>query len=601
MENKRSGIYLRVVWSLALVGLLVFGAAGRASATGSIIYVKSNAAGVENGASWADAYRSLQSALGVAISGDQIWVAKGTYKPTSGTDPNITFGLKGGVAIYGGFAGTETALGQRNPVTNLTILSGDIGVVGDASDNAYNVVTGNGVSSTAILDGFKIAGGHSFGSTTYGGGILNTGSSPTLRNLTFTGNIGYGGGGMANIASSNPTLSNVTFSGNFAGGGLGIGGAMYNSSSNPTLINVTFSGNSANYGGGMYNSNSSPTLSNVTFNGNTVSFGNGGGMYNDTSNPTLINTTFSGNSATGDGNAMSNNISAPNLYDSIFWGDGTVEISNTASSPMIANSIVKGGCPSGSTCIGVLNANPVLGPLQNNGGVTQTMALGAGSGAIDKGNNSTCAAKDQRGIARPQGGKCDIGAYEVKALSFTSAAAYDGWVLESAETSNAGGSLDSTNAALRVGDDASNRQYRGLLSFDTTSLPDAAAVVLAQVRVRQLGAVTGTNPFTTHGNLLLDLRKPYFGSEMGLVLSDFQAAATVTPAGTIGSVPTGGFYTGALSSSGRLNINKVGPTQLRLRFTLDDNNDHGADYLSFYSGNATIAANRPVLTVYYNP
>jgi len=78
----------------------------------------------------------------------------GTYKPTSGTNRTISFQLKNNVALYGGFAGTETLRSQRNSAVNLTVLSGDIGALTVATDNSYHVVTGGGTNNTAVLDGF---------------------------------------------------------------------------------------------------------------------------------------------------------------------------------------------------------------------------------------------------------------------------------------------------------------------------------------------------------------------------------------------------------------------------------------------------------------
>lgn len=84
------------------------------------IYVNLNATGANNGSSWSDAYNDLQVALANATSGDNIWVAKGTYTPTTGTDRNATFQLKNAVGIYGELAGGETSLEQRNWKKNET-------------------------------------------------------------------------------------------------------------------------------------------------------------------------------------------------------------------------------------------------------------------------------------------------------------------------------------------------------------------------------------------------------------------------------------------------------------------------------------------------
>jgi hypothetical protein len=259
--------FLTVLLTVALFSSLL--PAGPARAAGTIRYAAPG--GMTSGScdSWANAC-TLKYALSIAVNGDQIWVKQGVHYP--GTSQSDTFTLKNGVAIYGGFAGTETALNQRDWQTNLTILSGDIDqndintdgnfIAETWSDirgnNAYHVVKGGGTNSSAVLDGFVITAGH----TSDGGGNFDD----------------YYGGGMYNDNSS-PTLTNVTFSGNYAYYG---GGGMYNYNSSPTLTNVTFSGNYANYyGGGMYNDNSSPTLTNVTFSGNSA-YDGGGGMLNAT-------------------------------------------------------------------------------------------------------------------------------------------------------------------------------------------------------------------------------------------------------------------------------------------------------------------------------
>jgi hypothetical protein len=305
----------------------------------AVWYVNGSAAGSNNGTSWANAYTDLQAALQnpSLSSGDQVWVAEGTYKPTSGNDRTISFALRSGVAVYGSFTGSEAQLGQRDWAHHVTTLSGDIGVPGDRSDNSYHVVTSSGLDATAILDGFTITAGNANGSAGTdggGGGMYNDSSSPALANVTFSSNSAIDGGGMRN-ASGSPTLTNVNFSGNSALAG----GGMSNFLSSPTLTNVTFSANSADGGGGMYNYTSSPALTNVTFSGNSTNF-RGGGMRNDSSSPTLTNVTFSGNSADF-GGGMANISSSPALTNVTFSdnsvGSGGGGMYNFSSSPALTN------------------------------------------------------------------------------------------------------------------------------------------------------------------------------------------------------------------------------------------------------------------------
>jgi hypothetical protein len=323
----------------------------------SPLYVNINATGANNGSSWTDAYTSLQSALSAAVSGNEIWVAAGTYKPTTDADRTISFVMKAGVAIYSGFTGTETSQDQRNWVTNQTILSGDIGIQGDNSDNSYHVVVG---VTDATLDGFKITGGNANradGLYNYGGGMFNFYfGSPTITNCTFSGNSANYGGGMSNYVGS-PTITNCTFSGNSAPAGEypGCGGGMYNNSSIPTITNCTFSGNSANYGGGMFNYyGGSPTITNCTFSGNSADYG--GGMDNgNVSNPTINNCILWGNTAPY----------GPQIYN----------FDN--SNPNITYSDVQGGWPG----TGNINRVPLfIGP--------SNLRLQPNSPCIDAGDNS---------------------------------------------------------------------------------------------------------------------------------------------------------------------------------------------------------------------
>ncbi len=249
-----------------------------------IIYVDDSAtSGSNNGSSWGNAYTSLQSALTEAISGDQIWIAAGTYKP--GTTRDSYFSMKNGVKIYGGFAGTETSVDDRSDFradgTNETILSGDIGTPGVIIDDCYHVFCHPStitLDSTAILNGVTITGGNA-DSDTYpdnsGGGMFNYYSSPTLTNVKIINNTAYQGGGMFNReTASSPKLTNVIISNNTA---VTSGGGIYTSGF-PVLTNVAITENVANQGGGMYNYCSSPTLINVTISGNKTT-AEGGGIY----------------------------------------------------------------------------------------------------------------------------------------------------------------------------------------------------------------------------------------------------------------------------------------------------------------------------------
>ena len=443
MLKKSLFIRILTIASLLLVNLqwgIVSASPVDSEIQSVILYVKPGANG--DCLSW-DTACELQTALTNATEGDQIWVAEGTYKPTTDSNREATFQLKNGAAIYGGFPAAGGDWSQRDWETNITTLSGEIGIVGNSNDNSYHVVTGSGVGVTTILDGFTINLGNANGTSLnsyggggmynhsssptltniifssnsavwWGGGMYNDGSSPTLSNVTFSENTVNGdngaGGGIYNIGSS-PTLTNVTFSSNTGIGNNVNGGGMYNYSSSPTLTDVIFSENTAGLGGGMSNYySSSPTLTNVTFNGNTAI--NGGGMSNHySSSPSLTNVTFTSNTASDSGGGMYNGSGSSTLTNAILWGNTPDQIHGSA---IVTYSDIQGGY-SGT---GNINQNPYLGPLAYNGGFTKTHALGAGSPAIDAANTSSCSPFDQRGAARPTDGdgdgtaSCDMGSYE---------------------------------------------------------------------------------------------------------------------------------------------------------------------------------------------
>jgi CSLREA domain-containing protein len=257
-----------------------------------------------------------------------------------------------------------------------------------------------------------------------GGAIFNEGGMVNVTGSTFTGNSALTeGGGIKSIGVL--TVGNSTFSGNSAHRGGGIYGAEL------SVTNSTFSGNSANYGGGgIYGDGLSVTnygaelsVTNSTFSGNSAGYSGGGISGNELS---VTNSTFFGNSANygggvafGRGN-IKNTILANNAGRSCggSWASGTHNLVTDAS------------CGPGATQTS--SAALLLGPLQDNGGPTKTIAPQAGSIAIDGGDPAICAAepvsnRDQRGKVRPQGIGCDVGAVEVKPSGYSPVAKDDSY------------------------------------------------------------------------------------------------------------------------------------------------------------------------------
>ncbi len=296
------------------------------------IYVDAHAtSATHNGVTWNTAYTDLQQALTASVSGDTIRVADGTYKPGSGTITTVTYQLKTGVTLQGGYAGFgATNPNARDIVANRTILDGLLSTTSSASFQAQHVVTGSGTNSTAVLDGFTVRDG--FGSSgggiynvagsptisncviesntasTSGGGMYNSASSPTISNCTFLQNAAPSGGGIYDVSSSSPSISNCLIAGNFTGDGNGStaqnGGGMANDHSSPVVLNSQFSENyavpisgSGGGGGGIYNTNSAaPSFTNCTINRNEGALG--GGVANTSfSLPVYTGCTFSDNQA----------------------------------------------------------------------------------------------------------------------------------------------------------------------------------------------------------------------------------------------------------------------------------------------------------------
>ncbi|MCB9354539.1 MAG: T9SS type A sorting domain-containing protein [Lewinellaceae bacterium] len=326
----------------------------------TVIYVKN--AGTGAGTSWADAYGSLDAALAAANSGDQIWVAAGIYRP-SNPAPNHTFMVMSGVELYGGFAGTEAALSERDYAANTTILSGDVSgndITGDftsnRTDNSLHVllVQNGDPNDRAIIDGFRVQGGNTSNTTSdpdlnlRGGGILTT-AQLTVRNCTFVDNFGRNGGCISapQASCSGIMIDHCVFEGNYgtsqsAGvhlrqltsgtvkncifrNNLTNRGCVYpETSSNITVDSCLFEKNetgASQFGAAMFTWQTNFTLKNSIIRNNMAY--NGAGMYNDgrdgVSAFLIENCVFDSNSVTSyGGTCLYNWIDNFEIRDCIF-------------------------------------------------------------------------------------------------------------------------------------------------------------------------------------------------------------------------------------------------------------------------------------------
>ena len=380
-------------WMVMLIFLLVVASI---TSAGQIIYVDADATVGGDGSSWAAAFKILQDALDDAASGDEIWVAEGTYMPdTNSTNPSgsgsrdATFQLQNGVTLRGGYAGFgEPDPDARDIELYETILSGDL--AGDDGpnfanngENSYHVVTGTDAHETAVLDGFTITAGNANNSSSpnnSGGGIYNGVGNMTLTNCTIADNYAAGayllaGGGGIYHYKGNMTLTNCTIIANSAYHG----GGIFNCYGNMTLTDCAFIGNSAPYdgggfsidyysvtlancmfignsagrrGGGLFNSHFGSAVSNCTFIDNTAGMGGGVGSYWLYLNSlTLTNCTFIGNSADDLGGAVSNihtdedkyvKLTNCILWDNSAW-DGPQVGMEQSGNLYISYSCLKGG------------------------------------------------------------------------------------------------------------------------------------------------------------------------------------------------------------------------------------------------------------------
>jgi CSLREA domain-containing protein len=364
---------------------------------------------------------------GVQATLDGLTIQRGAFLLTSGS-------VRGGGGIYNN--GTLT-------VSNSTLNDNCTRVNGSAygGGGIYNDAGATLTVSNSTLSSNSTSGCGSF-TTGFGGAIHNAGGGTvTVSNSTLSGNFATDGGGIYNNAigtgaSTTLTIRNSTISGNTASG---LGGGISNPGGTVTVSNSTLSGNTVNgAGGGIHTSGGALTVSNSTLSGNSAggSFG-GGGIYNNFSPVIVSYSTLSGNSAGSGGGGITNSGASMRVRNTIVAGNTAVNCGGN--NPIISQgnnlSDTTACFPADAAQGDVVTATPLLGTLTNNGGPTQTLALLPGSPAIDGvtfqptlncpggppvgSGTPTPVTTDQRGYLRPAGPLCDIGAFELDAISPT--------------------------------------------------------------------------------------------------------------------------------------------------------------------------------------
>jgi hypothetical protein len=468
-----------------------------------------NGGGILNGGTLTltDCVLSGNSIFGESRNGGGGVYNTGTLTVTASTLSNNSAGLHGsGGGIYN--AGTVSITGSA--------LSGNSADIGGGLYNASTTpltITSSTVSSNTATTG---AGGidNTFGPLTitssiltgnvgeHGGGIANVEATLTITSSTLSNNsaVGGSGGGIENSADA-LTVTNSILSGNSAlsGGGGGIDNVNRGSL---TVSNCTLSGNSAQFGGGIYNVGSGPVaVVSSALSGNSALV-NGGGIYNgsnlqSSATLTVTSSTLSGNSALADGgviynsgamsNAILNVINSTLSGNSAATSGGGLYTTGTHASTSAQNSLLAGNTGPGSPDLfGPLNSqgynligdgtgssgftntdqvgtadmpiDPMLDPLQDNGGPTQTMALLSSSPALNAGDPGQLGVADQRGVVRTAA--VNIGAYQASATAF---------VVAAPDTVTSGVPFDVTVTAVDpFGQVAIG--YTGTVSFSTTDL-----------------------------------------------------------------------------------------------------------------------------------
>jgi len=532
---------------LALVSVLLLCAVSVLSAGGpplpSRYYVKHDATGANDGSSWADAFTDLQSALSPGV--DSVFVAAGTYYPTSGTDQGVSFSLPSDKKLFGGFAGTEQWLVQRNIAANPTILSGNIGDSGTNADNSYNILTVPDNVTGVRVDGFTIErsnNGHTAGALSTAGG-----TSLDVANCLFQYNTAYIGGGIGNNGTMN--VDRCTFSNNFGGSG---GGGIFNNHL-MTVTNCVFRANSGGDSGGAYFSpyQGNGTLincliaDNFVYNYNGSAIFTGGSAYLALKNCTVVNNY--------NRRALAITNEQGNIENCIIWGNPWGPFSGACP---VSYSLVEYGW--GGT--GNISADPLF--VGNGDYHLQqcSPATNAGNDAAVPSGVTTDLDGNPRFFSHFSSSTVDMGAYELQnhsiipAVYEVSGTASDcrGGINAPVMLSNSqlgvnyqwkiggvdeGSSVPGTGAPLAFGAPTAN----GIYTASATSISGCTANMtgLAKVFLGDLTAtLSPTNPLTgdvlslnTGGRPLMSIEWQLNGSTVRREPSLFEPSGTIAAAG----------------------------------------------------------------------
>ena len=411
-----------------------------------------NATGTATGLTWENAFTNLQEALSIVIPGDEIWVAAGQYKPTSGTSRTISFALRNGVNLFGGFAGDEMTISERDIASNPTVLNGDIGEPGSSSDNSYTVVRAVNINTSIVLDGFRIMNGYS---NDTGGGLRITsglGGNLLIRNCFVLNNRAFNYGGGLYMASANIRLENCEFYGNTGEtGGAICNGNNNGGSSSLVAVDCLFRNNEAYQGACYYTTVSSDLLvfdrcvvtNNLSDNtiieidgtldgrllncliaGNTVESSSG--------KVALLNTTYENDSVLMINCTVTQNFKSSSsiqsemikIYGShhairncIIHGNTAMNGRQVSTNAVVSNSLVQGGHIGGTNIIDMDPefSSPFQGIPVNFDASSYDYTLQTTSPAVNVGSNAVVVAPYDLDLAllpRIQGGIVDLGCYE---------------------------------------------------------------------------------------------------------------------------------------------------------------------------------------------